>query len=351
MKKLFLIIAILTFLLPKKVFAGPSSTNYQLKEYGFGAGGGNGTSANYQLNGILGEVENGRPSSTNFKLGSGLNYTFNVNVPPAPTLSNPATDYDRLQFILNQGGNASDVTFAISISTDNFVTDIRYIKSDDTLGSTLTTSDFQTYSAWGGSGGAFVTTLANNTTYTIRAKARLGNFTETEWGPQSSAITTSNPSLTFSLDSSTLAFNNLNPGNSFTDSTKTTVLTTSTNAYNGYVIYAKSTGPLTSSYGSISDYGSTNSSPTAWSGTGFGYTTSDTNLTTGSGGAARFSGPNYAGFTTTASSNPVADDLGPVQSTAISNEQFTISYRITTPSTQPAGTYNSTINYIIVPTY
>lgn len=334
-----------------EVFAGPSSTNYELKSYGFGSGGtDNSTSSNYGLSGVIGEVENGRPSSTNYKAGSGLSFLQNANVPGQPTFTNPGTNYDRLRFILNTSSNPADTTYAIAISTDNFVSDTRFIKSDFTIGNTLTASDFQTYTAWGGASGSYVTGLTRNTTYYIKVKARKGAFSETEYGPVASA-TTSDPSFSFGLDSYTINFNNLNAGNSYTDSSKTTVMTTSTNAYNGYAVYAKVTQPLTSPNNTINNYSGTNSSPTTWTGTGFGYNTSDTDLQTGSGGATRFSGSKYAGFTTTASQNPVADHLGPIIASPISGEQFTITYRLSANNTTNSGTYTSVIEYIATPSY
>jgi hypothetical protein len=337
-------------LLPATALAQSSET-YQLKSYGFGSGGvATSSSESYNAFGLTGEDGGQQLSSETYKANSGLTYTILANVPPAPTLSNPATNYDRLKFVLATDNNPSTTQYAIQISSDNFASDIRYIQNDDTVGATLGNEDWQTYTSWGGASEAFVTRLSNNTTYKIRAKARVGSYTESAWGPASSGIATSNPSLTFSLDSNTITFSSLNASNSYTDASKTTVLTTSTNAYNGYIVYAKETQPLTAPDSStISDFGASNSSPTTWSGNGFGYTTSDSDLTGGTNN--RFSGSKYAGFTTTASSNPVADHTGPVESTAISSEQFTISYRVTTPSTQQAGTYDTTIQYIIVPSY
>lgn len=352
-KFLLSILATILILYPSLAIAGPASTNYELEEYGFGAGGTDTTmnSTNYKMFGTAGEVEYGRPSSTNYKAGSGLVFTLKLNVPPAPTLSNPATNYDRLKFVINEGGNASDATYAIAISTDNFASDTRYVKSDATIGTSLTTSDFKTYADWGGSDGTYVTGLQSGTTYYIKARARIGNFTETEWGPATEGIATSNSSLTFSLDSSEITFSDLNSGNSYTDSSKATVMTTSTNAYNGYGVYAKETQSLTSANSdTISNYEGTNATPTSWSGTGFGYTTDDANLG-GAGGTNRFAtGTKYAGFSTD-TAYVVADHSGPVQNPVISNEEFNISYRITVDATTPAGTYTNVILYTIVPSF
>lgn len=331
--------------------AFPSSDNYQIQEYSFGSGGTKGSSSdNFGLFGTAGQVEFGRPSSANFKMGSGLSYIMQANVPGAPTFTNLSSNYDRLHFIINTSNNPTDTQYAIAISTDNFATDTKYIKNDDTIGATLTNADFQTYANWGGGTGEYLTGLAQNTTYTIKVKARQGDFTESAYGPTDDAVTLT-PSLTFSVDSDIVTFDNLNSGNSHTDSSKITVLTTSTNAYNGYLINARSTGALTAAgYGTIADFGSSNSSPATWTGNGFGYTTNDSDLTGGTANRFTSGGPKYAGFTTSSPGDPVADHPGPV-TTAISNENFTISYRVTTSETQPAARYSTTVLYIVVPSY
>lgn len=346
-----LILLLVSHLSPLISYAAfPASDNYQIQEYSFGSGGtNNSTSESFGLYGVAGQVEFGRPSSTNFQMGSGLTYMLQANVPGAPTFTNPSDNYERLRFILNTSNNPADTTYAISISSDNFASDVRYIKSDNTIGTSLTNADFQTYANWGGASGEYVTGLAQNTTYTIKVKARQGDYTESEYGPTAQAATTT-PSLTFSVDSNSVTFNNLNAGNSYTDTSKTTTLTTSTNAYNGYIVNARSTGPLTAGATTIADYGSSNASPTTWSGNGFGYTTNDSSLTGGTADRFTNGGPKYAGFTTSSPGDPVADHAGPVTS-AILNEQFTISYRVQTSASQRAANYQTTVLYIVVPSY
>ncbi len=96
---LFLLISLLINL-PFVSAAEPASTNYKLQNYSFGSGGTtNSTSTNYKLNGVAGEVEFGKPSSSNFKAGTGLTYMMKANVPPAPTLSTPANNYDRIKLL------------------------------------------------------------------------------------------------------------------------------------------------------------------------------------------------------------------------------------------------------------
>ena len=326
----------------------PSSSNYKLQNYSFGAGGTtNSTSANYGLNGIAGEVEFGRPSSANYQAGSGLTYMMKANVPSAPTLSTPNNSYDRILFVLDTGGNASDTTFALEISTaSDFSTGVNYIKQDGTVGSSLTTSDYKTYTNWGGASGTTVTGLTSATTYYVRAKARQGDFTESEYGP-SASVTTQSPALTFTIDNPAITFNNLNSSNSYTDSSQSDTLTTTTNAINGYTVYGRETQALTKTAGvTIADYLSPNSTPTAWSGLGFGYTTNDTTLS-GTGGVNRFNnGTYYAGFGTSAPGDPIDDNTGPV-----SGDAKTVSYRVTVNNATQAGTYRNTIVYTIVPTY
>jgi hypothetical protein len=337
------------------VYAGPQSTTYELKEYGFGAGGESSISATtYSLFGTIGETDMASSSSTTYIGGGGLIFTLQAAVPPGPTVNNPGSNYDRLQIIVNTGGNPSDALFAISLSDG---TNTYYVQNDRTIGTILGLEDWLPYtggiaSGWGDASGFYVTGLKNNTTYTVFVKAKQGIYTETGWGP-GVAATTSDPSFTFGTDASTVTFSNLNSGNSYTDSTKTTILTTSTNAYNGYIIYGYETQPLTHTIDgskTIANYTGSNSSPTSWTGTGFGYTTNDNDLTGGTADRFTNSGPNYAGFGTSTPGDPVADHTGPILS-PISNETFTVSYRVTASSSTTAGQYRTTVIYVAVPTY
>ena len=63
---IFLLIGIFAYLLiAKPSMAGPTSTHFELQEYGFGAGGTDTTmnSTNFKMFGTVGEVESGRPFS------------------------------------------------------------------------------------------------------------------------------------------------------------------------------------------------------------------------------------------------------------------------------------------------
>jgi hypothetical protein len=136
------------------LFAFPASTNFQLKDFGYGGGGlANGTSSNYAIEGIAGEQNATTLDGTTYDLGPGLQFTNQANVPPAPTFTNPANYYNKLKLVLNTGNNPSDTVFAIAISSDNFATDTRYVQSDNTVGATLGLEDYRTYTSFGGASG------------------------------------------------------------------------------------------------------------------------------------------------------------------------------------------------------
>lgn len=181
-------------------FVLPASTNYQLKDFGYGGGGtGNSTSSNYAIEGIVGEQNAGKLSGSTYDLGPGLQFTNQANVPPAPTFTNPSNYYNKLKIVLDTGDNSSDTKFVIAISTDSFVSDTRYVQNDDTVGATLGSEDYQTYINWGGAGGTLVIGLLPGTTYQVKVKAMQGKFTETGYGPTASAATV-NPQMTFDID-------------------------------------------------------------------------------------------------------------------------------------------------------
>lgn len=230
----------------------PASTNYQMRDFGFGSGGtGNATSTNFSINGILGEQSANKLTGATFNLGSGLSYTNQANVPPAPTVVNSTNWYNKLRVTLATGGNPDDTKFAIAISPDGFST-TQYVQSDQTIGPTLGLEDYQTYSAWGGGSGALVIGLLPNTTYSVKAKALQGKFTETGFGPTASAATVG-ARLTFDIDVSatdtdtappfTTDLGSLTPGSVSTTTNKVWV-DFDTNAESGGRVYvvASNTG-------------------------------------------------------------------------------------------------------------
>ncbi len=179
----------------------PASNNYKLNNYGFGSGGTAGSaSTTYKLNGTAGEQSNIKVNSGNFATGSGNNGTQQANVPTI-AITNPNNSYNSLLIVIGIQNNPSDATFAVAISTDSFTT-TNYVKSDNTVGSSLALADYRTYAGWGSGSGTTVIGLTPHTLYSVKAKAMQGNFTETGYGPVAS-VSTADPQLTFSLSTST----------------------------------------------------------------------------------------------------------------------------------------------------
>lgn len=232
----------------------PGTSNYELRDFGFGTGGGTASSDNYSLQGIAGELSGNRLGSDTYGLRPGLLGSQLANVPAAPTWQNPDDWYNKLQLIIDASGNPADATFAVAISTDNFTT-TQYVQSDSTIGSSLGLEDFRTYTAWGGASGMSVIGLSPNTTYQVKVKARQGEFSETGYGPVVSAAT-AQASLIFDIDISdtdtetappyTLAFGSVPPG-TVTDSPVRIWLDIDSNAESGALVYVvSSSGGLVS---------------------------------------------------------------------------------------------------------
>ena len=234
------------------LFAAPGTTNYKLNSFGFGSGGTAGSStATYRMEGIVGDIISGnRISTATYKLKPEFIQTQQANVPPAPSISNPANYYDKLRIIINTGGNPSDALFAVSISSDNFSSDIRYVKADNSVGSSLAVADYRTYASWGSGTGINIIGLNASTTYTVRVKATQGRFTESEYGPTAQAATVGEQ-LSFGLSTNTIALGNLLPATVTTSSSVTASIDTNANA-GGNIYISGQNGGLQSSSASSS---------------------------------------------------------------------------------------------------
>jgi hypothetical protein len=150
--------------------------------------------------------------------------------------------------------------------------------------------------------------------------------------------------LTLSFDSTSKTFGTINGGDTPAD--QTTTLTATSNSSTGYTIYGWTTTKLRMTRAGVDydvdDWTGTNASPTTWSGGsyGFGYNTDDTSLTGGT--ASRFSGSKYAAWVHAGYGDPVAD-----RTAAATGATNTISYRFYPDPAQTAGTYSTTIIYVI----
>lgn len=341
---------------PSATVAQLESPNYKLKDYSVGTdtldpetG-----SASYKLYAESGDgVSAGGDASS---VQGGLQSSLQAPTPQTPTLENPADYYDRLKFTLDQGEDSNDFLYAIAISKDDFVT-TEFISENLTVVATESESTWQTFDEWGGEEGGVVTGLSSNAEYKIKVKSKQGDFTDSNFSPTAAAETTV-PSLTFSIDGD--ADMGVWGENNNYSSTAVSALTTSTNAYNGYKIYAFATQPLTRQNGTetISNIAASYASPISWtSGLGFGYTTNDTSIDgvqhwnqnpcPGDGGAPLC----YAPFSHTGPGDVVADHESALGESTIVDEEFLLTYKVVTEATQVAGTYSTTIVYTVVPTY
>lgn len=240
---------------PLLLAALPTTSNYSLQSYGFGSGGtANSSTSNYSLEGITGEISSQADSTSTYTIKPGYIETQQANVPKV-TLTNPGSYYDKLKFVIDQQNNPSDAKYALQVCvgadwTPNCGGTTMYVKSDDTLGASLTLADYQTYTTWGGAGGANIIGLTSSTTYYIRAKATQGLFTESAYGPSSSAATVGQ-SISFCLytNANCAAGGHSESLNLLAGSVATSGnigVDFSTNADAGGRVYIYSTGSLTS---------------------------------------------------------------------------------------------------------
>lgn len=178
----------------------PATTNYKLNSYGFGSGGtANSHTTTYSLEGTTGEL-NGQTGTSTHLTKPGFIQTEQANVPKLSALDNDGgLYYNKLHFVIDSQNNPTDATYLIAVSTDNFATNTTYVQPDGTLSSTLSTSDYQTYSAWGGASGSVIIGLQPGTNYYAKVRATQGKFTESAYGPVTGPVATGNQSITFSL--------------------------------------------------------------------------------------------------------------------------------------------------------
>lgn len=326
--------------------AAPTSTNFTLKSYDFGNGGGSGASTNYKIDGTTGTQSGADQSSTTYSLKSGEIATQNANVPPAASFTNPSNEYNRLKLVINIGGNPTDVKFQVAISSDSFAT-TNYVQNDNSVGSSAVLATYQTYASWGSASGVWVVGLSPNVTYQVKVRALQGNFSGSPYGPTASASTVQ-ASLTFSVATSltatppyAIAFTSL-PASTVVSGNATANIGLTTNALNGGTVYVKSNGGLTSASAAFTIPSATANLTVATSGYGAIIATA----TQVSGGpltaAAPFSGTlNNVGVLTTA--------LQPILTTAaaVTTGTSTITLKAKSDAITPsADDYADTLTFV-----
>jgi hypothetical protein len=211
-----------------------SSSTYQLKSYSIGPGAtNNSSSSTYKLQGSVGEQANNTTGSTTYKANNSSIQAEQLNVPPAPALSNSSgTYYNQLNCIVNTANNPTDTTYAIAISTDNFTT-TNYVQANGTIGASAV---YQTYATWGGASGFQIVGLTSSTTYYVKVAAKQGLFTNTAYGAVAS-LATASPTLSFSVSPTSANIGSFLP-NTITTSSNIS-FTYATNGASGGGIYVK----------------------------------------------------------------------------------------------------------------
>lgn len=225
-----------------------SSSTYQLQSYGVGPGGTNSSaSTTYTAQGSVGEQTNGSTAGTTYTANNGSIQAEQLNVPPAPTLSNGSnTYYNQLNFIINTGGNPSDTTFAVATSTTSNFSTTSYVQADGTLNSTPV---YQTYAAWGSGVGAFMIGLTPSTTYYVKVAAKQGLFTNTAYGVAANAATVAASSTTFSVSPNNISLGSLLPGSVTTSANLSFNFTTGAASGGAVYVSGANSGLLSTLYG------------------------------------------------------------------------------------------------------
>jgi len=238
----------------------PATSNYQLNSYGFGSGGtASSTTSTYAIEGTTGDLSGSGSSTANNQLKPGFIQTEQANVPQVTVDNGSGIYYNKLHFVLSPNSHdPSDAKYLIAVTTTsttnmNTASGVTYVQPDGTLSSTLNTSDYQTYSAWGSGSGSNIIGLTPSTTYYVATRATQGKFTESAYGPVVSQATAA-PSITFSLNTNTVNFGQLTPDNTTITAAAQTITTTlTTNGASGGDVYVngKNGGLKSSSTGGL----------------------------------------------------------------------------------------------------
>ena len=125
-------------------------------------------------------------------------------------------------------------------------------------------------------------------------------------------------------------------------------LTAATNATNGYTIFTRYTAKPTNAIAqTIGDHTGTNAAPTNFTAAGtegYGYTTNDSTL--GTGTANRFTNPSQNWAAETTSNQEVA-----YEATGVTSTTYRIGHQVGISLTTKPGTYTTTIIYTCTPVY
>ena len=394
------------------------SSNYAIVDHNIDSVGGVSESSNYGLINSIGPLGDTRLESSSYALGSGFPSGIQANVPiircfetdtddsvggatdtsctdPAMTAATGGNDtivgdgmygvcgspgcYDRAKIEIDTQSNPIDTLFLVSISTDNFVSDIRYIQSDKTITSTLalanymTLCTFQGYDAndtacddsgdgnWDQEKQEFnVVGLQSGTTYYIRARALQGDFTETQYSPTVSTATV-DPSLALDLDvdatdtetSGPYAINLGSLGTGVTDASEYIWADIDSNAFNGVALYVEDLNTGLSSGGFTINSETEDVSVSDGDG---GYGLQEVSTTESSVGplqvdaAFDLTGDNVEGLGTTAEQAFYTDTTGTNRG-PITGGRAQLLIKASSDTGVPAGVYSDTITFTLIATW
>jgi hypothetical protein len=326
------------------VFASfSSSTSYTLNSYGIGAGGtNNSSSSTYSVDGNLGNQTNLNSASGTYTNNSGTVNTGQLNSPPAPTLSNgSSTYYNKLLMTINNTADPSDSTYAVAISTNNFST-TNYVSASGTI---VASPVYQSYSAWGGASGSYITGLSYSTTYEVEAAAKEGQFSNTKFGAYSSAATVS-PSITFSVSPNSISMGSLVPNTVITSTSLSFGFTTNANAGGAIYVYGLRNGL----YGASESYTIPAVSATLSSGSpGFGVQVSSASQT--SGGPFTISSPYNGSGNTVGIESTVPQIMTNSAYPIVSGTASAVLKAITNANVPTGSDYSETLTFISAANY
>lgn len=177
----------------------------------------------------------------------------------------------------------------------------------------------------------------------IRAVDTAGNTSAVATSPGQMVA----PTLVFAASATSIDFGALNATNSYTANGNVT-LTTSTNAYNGYVLTTSATSAMSTGTVDIpQSVGGTWASPTATPGIGLAYSSS------GTGGYAdtKFADGTYWAAMPMGAAEIFANHPSSVTGSPISNEEFMLLLRLKASATQAAGLYTSAMTVTCTVSY
>ncbi len=217
-KKAIPVVLAISLFSPLNVFAEDlDSSNYHIIDFSFGPVGSEETgNSSYDL--LLSSAEATRDDrfiGTNYIIGVGVANTWKASVPEVEcfeTVSEGVTTcsdpdiaggmveicggggcYNRARIEIDPQSNSSDTLYSVQITTDPSWNTFDFVDGSTFLVETVSThnlNDYLTEAAWESTASSFnIFGLDYQTQYYVRVTALHGDFTETEPGPDATAIT------------------------------------------------------------------------------------------------------------------------------------------------------------------